>query len=284
MVAPDAGEGECTQSGGEIATTAGFSCFVCSKPAKLQCPTCRESFRGGGGGGMQLGWTKEKSVFCSQECFKKVWKEHKLAFHSNKDQYSLQKGWGYAVQRGAARVSAPPPLPFGFSWTGPLRPEKVGPMRSVPTSIPRPDWAEHGRPIHEEQSKWQRTIPVLRSDTDLAGIRKACRLARECLDMAASMVKPGVTTDEIDEAVHKMAVRNGAYPSPLNYYNFPKSCCTSVNEVVCHGIPDLRPLEEVRCADDAASATRAAGSQHTTAITGGTSPLRRALSPVSCRE
>ena len=230
---------------------AGFSCFVCGAPAKLQCPKCRETYAGapaaaGGGGGGAGGWRKAFSVFCSQECFKRVWKEHKREWHASRgsDQYSLQKGWGYAVQRGAARVPAPPPLPFGFAWTGPLRPEKVGPMRSVPTSIPRPDWAEHGRAVQEEQSKWQRTIPVLRSESDLAGIRRACRLARECLDMAAAMVRPGVTTDEIDEAVHRMAVGRGAYPSPLNYYNFPKSCCTSVNEVVCHGIPDLRPLVE----------------------------------------
>jgi len=58
------------------------------------------------------------------------------------------------------------------------------------------------------------------------------------------MVKPGVTTEEIDKAVHDFIMENDAYPSPLNYYNFPRSCCTSVNEIICHGIPDTRPLEE----------------------------------------
>lgn len=58
------------------------------------------------------------------------------------------------------------------------------------------------------------------------------------------MVKPGVTTEEIDKAVHDYIISQGAYPSPLNYYNFPRSCCTSVNEIICHGIPDTRPLEE----------------------------------------
>lgn len=58
------------------------------------------------------------------------------------------------------------------------------------------------------------------------------------------MVKPGVTTDSIDKAVHDFLIANEAYPSPLNYYHFPKSLCTSVNEVICHGIPDDRPLEE----------------------------------------
>ena len=55
--------------------------------------------------------------------------------------------------------------------------------------------------------------------------------------------QPGVTTDEIDKAVHKMIIEAGAYPSPLGYGGFPKSVCTSVNECICHGIPDSRPLE-----------------------------------------
>jgi methionyl aminopeptidase len=58
------------------------------------------------------------------------------------------------------------------------------------------------------------------------------------------MVKPGVTTEEIDKAVHEFIISQDAYPSPLNYYSFPRSCCTSVNEIICHGIPDTRPLQE----------------------------------------
>lgn len=54
----------------------------------------------------------------------------------------------------------------------------------------------------------------------------------------------GVTTEEIDRIVHEFIVANDAYPSPLNYYNFPRSCCTSINEVICHGIPDTRPLQD----------------------------------------
>lgn len=57
------------------------------------------------------------------------------------------------------------------------------------------------------------------------------------------MAQPGVTTDEIDKAVHQMTIDAGAYPSPLGYGSFPKSVCTSVNECICHGIPDSRPLE-----------------------------------------
>lgn len=68
--------------------------------------------------------------------------------------------------------------------------------------------------------------------------------ARKVLDYGHTLVKPGVTTDEIDKKVHDFIVKLNAYPSPLNYHKFPKSLCTSVNEVICHGIPDDRPLEE----------------------------------------
>jgi len=74
-------------------------------------------------------------------------------------------------------------------------------------------------------------------------MREACRIAREVLDIGGRAVAVGVTTDQIDEAVHKACIERGAYPSPLKYRLFPKSVCTSVNEVVCHGIPDSRPLE-----------------------------------------
>jgi len=78
---------------------------------------------------------------------------------------------------------------------------------------------------------------------ELEDMRVACRLGREVLDEAAAVVGPGVTTDEIDRVVHEASVDRECYPSPLNYYQFPKSCCTSVNEVICHGIPDMRPLQ-----------------------------------------
>lgn len=73
-------------------------------------------------------------------------------------------------------------------------------------------------------------------------MRASGRLAAQVLEYAGTLVRPGITTDEIDKAVHKMIIDAGAYPSPLNYGKFPKSVCTSVNECVCHGIPDMRPL------------------------------------------
>ena len=69
----------------------------------------------------------------------------------------------------------------------------------------------------------------------IAGIREACRIGREVLDLAGRAVRVGVTCDELDRIVHEATVERGAYPSPLNYYKFPKSVCTSVNEVICHG-------------------------------------------------
>lgn len=69
-------------------------------------------------------------------------------------------------------------------------------------------------------------------------------MGREILDLAASYVKPGITTDEIDAVVHEATISRGAYPSPLNYRQFPKSVCTSINETICHGIPDKRKLKE----------------------------------------
>ena len=70
------------------------------------------------------------------------------------------------------------------------------------------------------------------------------QLGREVLDEAAKVIGVGVTTDEVDRIVHEACIERECYPSPLNYYRFPKSCCTSVNEVICHGIPDLRPLKD----------------------------------------
>uniref|UniRef100_A0A672S8N8 Methionine aminopeptidase n=1 Tax=Sinocyclocheilus grahami TaxID=75366 RepID=A0A672S8N8_SINGR len=95
----------------------------------------------------------------------------------------------------------------------------------------------------EQTMKGTSQIKILNAE-EIEGMRVVCKLAREVLDIAAMMVKPGVTTEEIDHAVHLACTARNCYPSPLNYYNFPKSCCTSVNEIICHGIPDRRPLQE----------------------------------------
>ena len=83
----------------------------------------------------------------------------------------------------------------------------------------------------------------IKSDREIALIRDACRLAAEILERSAELAKPGVTTDEINTFVHEATIKAGAYPSPLNYHGFPKSVCTSVNNVVCHGIPSDQVLK-----------------------------------------
>jgi methionyl aminopeptidase len=75
-------------------------------------------------------------------------------------------------------------------------------------------------------------------------MRKACQLTARCLDELAAIVKPGVSTDAIDRFVFEFGLDNGAYPATLNYRGYTKSSCTSINHVVCHGIPDAKPLRE----------------------------------------
>ena len=87
-----------------------------------------------------------------------------------------------------------------------------------------------------------RRITIHRPE-DFAGMRAAGRLAAETLDMIAGHIRPGVTTGALDRLCHDFIVAAGAVPAPLNYRGFPKSICTSINHVVCHGIPSDRKLE-----------------------------------------
>ncbi len=111
-------------------------------------------------------------------------------------------------------------------------------MRLVPGHIGRPDYALTGRP--------QATAPAdLRKDgAVIERMRTAGTAARRVLAAVAAEVAPGVTTDHLDEVCHEACIAEGGYPSPLNYNGFPKSLCTSINEVICHGIPDDRPLRD----------------------------------------
>ena len=117
----------------------------------------------------------------------------------------------------------------------PLTPKKT--VTGRPDIIP-PPYATTGIPPNHDD-----TILIFSEDEYLANMRHAAKLARKVLDHACSVAKPGVTTDEVDNAVHEALLEAGAYPSPLNYVGFPKSLCSSVNEVICHGIPDTRPME-----------------------------------------
>lgn len=185
----------------------------CSNSAtKLKCPTCIKK-------------ALPDAFFCSQECFKKNWPIHSLL---------------HVVEAKPAMEM--PEVFRGYQFTGPLRPGKVSPFRSIKPGMDVPDYAVNGIPVSERVSKNASTIHV-HTPEEIAAARLACRLSREVLEIGAALVKPGVTGEEIDIAVHNACMERNAYPSPLNYNYFPKSCCVSVNEVICHGIPDSRPLE-----------------------------------------
>jgi methionyl aminopeptidase len=77
----------------------------------------------------------------------------------------------------------------------------------------------------------------IKSAKEIEAMRVACRKAAETLVLVGEKLRPGMTTKEIDEIVHEDTLRRGGYPAPLNYHGFPKSVCTSINDVVCHGIP-----------------------------------------------
>jgi methionyl aminopeptidase len=120
---------------------------------------------------------------------------------------------------------------------GRILPHEQSPMRTVPASIGRPPYAETGLP-----PRWNE--PAVKSPEMIERMRRAGALGAEVLARAGELVAPGVTTDEIDVFVHDFTIERGAYPSPLNYNGYPKSVCTSVNEVICHGIPDARALQD----------------------------------------
>ncbi|KAL9848658.1 methionine aminopeptidase 1D, mitochondrial isoform 2-T2 [Geothlypis trichas] len=117
-------------------------------------------------------------------------------------------------------------------------PAMVSPARQVPKHIKKPDYVTTG-----VVPDWGDDIEIKNED-QIQGLRQACQLARHVLLLAGKGLKVGMTTEEIDSIVHHEIIRQNAYPSPLGYGGFPKSVCTSVNNVVCHGIPDSRPLQD----------------------------------------
>ncbi|MGX1575148.1 type I methionyl aminopeptidase [Cellulosimicrobium funkei] len=130
--------------------------------------------------------------------------------------------------------AAAPPRP---GHRGPLTPGVVGPQRQVPTTIERPEYVGRPGPRPFEGSEVNDPATVER-------IRTASRVAAQALVEVGRHVAPGVTTDELDRVGHEFLLDHGAYPSTLGYRGFPKSLCTSLNEVVCHGIPDSTELVE----------------------------------------
>ncbi|WNB84499.1 type I methionyl aminopeptidase [Cellulomonas sp. ATA003] len=119
----------------------------------------------------------------------------------------------------------------------PVTPGTVGPRRPVPASIPRPEYVDRPAPTPSGASDVKTPETVER-------IRVAARIAAQALAEVGRAVRPGVTTDELDRVGHEFLLDHGAYPSTLGYRGFPKSLCTSVNEVICHGIPDSTVLRD----------------------------------------
>jgi methionyl aminopeptidase len=110
-------------------------------------------------------------------------------------------------------------------------------LRDVPLSIPRPEYVGKDAPARY-------TGPEAKDADTVARMRVAGRLAAQARDLVGSHVEPGVTTDELDRIGHEFLCDHGAYPSTLGYRGFPKSLCSSVNEVVCHGIPGNQVVED----------------------------------------
>ena len=120
---------------------------------------------------------------------------------------------------------------------GTLIPGTVTSRLPVPSSIPRPEYVGRRGPERV-------TAPEVKDEETIERIRAASRLAARALQEVGRAVAPGVTTDDLDRIGHDFLVAHGAYPSTLDYQGYPKSLCTSLNEVICHGIPDDTVLAE----------------------------------------
>ncbi|MDP3208050.1 MAG: M24 family metallopeptidase, partial [Rhodoglobus sp.] len=114
---------------------------------------------------------------------------------------------------------------------GHLIPGQISPKRPVPTRIARPEYVDRSQPAPYAGTN-------IYTPSEVERIRRAGSVAAQAVEAVGAAVGPGVTTEELDAVAHEFLVANDAYPSTLGYRGFPKSSCTSVNEVVCHGIPD----------------------------------------------
>ncbi|HSJ18981.1 MAG TPA: type I methionyl aminopeptidase [Nocardioidaceae bacterium] len=118
-----------------------------------------------------------------------------------------------------------------------IAPATISPRRPVPTHIPRPEYVDKDAPTPFKGSE-------VKDEETIEKMRVAGRLAAQALQLVGKHVEPGVTSDELDRIGHEFLCDNNAYPSTLGYRSFPKSLCTSINEVICHGIPDSRPIAD----------------------------------------
>lgn len=144
---------------------------------------------------------------------------------------------GSATSHNLPVDSAPRGESGSIAPVGRLAPGTIYPELKVPHSIPRPEYVGKTEPNEGNASD-------IYSDEDVEKIRAAGTIAADAMQETAKYIKPGVTTAELDRVAHDYMVSQGAYPSCLGYRGFPKSICTSLNEVICHGIPDSTVLED----------------------------------------
>jgi methionyl aminopeptidase len=121
--------------------------------------------------------------------------------------------------------------------SGSLTPGVVSRALSVPSNIVKPEYVGKKAP-----AEW--TGGHVKTAEQIEKIREAGKLAAQAIELAGSSIKVGMSTNELDVIVHDFLISNGAYPSTLGYRGFPKSCCTSVNEIICHGIPDDLEIQD----------------------------------------
>ncbi len=121
--------------------------------------------------------------------------------------------------------------------TGHLLPGQISPLRSVPAGIKRPEYVGKTAPAKYRGS-------YVQTPEAIEKIRAAGKIAAQATLAVGAAIKPGVTTDELDQIGHEFVISAGAYPSTLGYRGYPKSLCSSINEVICHGIPDNTVLLE----------------------------------------
>jgi len=132
--------------------------------------------------------------------------------------------------------------PMGVPLVGraPIRKGNVSPAQPVPDHIVAPPYVAEPELVRG----WWNSKTEIKSPEQIEAMREAGRLAHAALDLAEELIVPGRTTEEMDRELHRFMVEGGAYPSDLEYKGFPKSSMISINEVICHGIPDDRPLQD----------------------------------------
>mmetsp|Transcript_23616 Transcript_23616/g.50543 ORF Transcript_23616/g.50543 Transcript_23616/m.50543 type:complete len:412 (-) Transcript_23616:118-1353(-) len=230
-------------------TSGGCTTPGCTNPVTkpLACPKC-----------MQLGI---RNVFCGQKCFKENYAQHKQ-IHAILQQMGAGGG-GVGGHRKTppdgivCPVDSPellklslPTWAKAYNFSGDLRPALMSPRRPITNNrVCKPDYAAHPGGVSDSEQRDRASNNNIRvyGPDELEGecnLRYATKMGREVLDEGGKALRVGVTTDEIDRVIHEACMERDCYPSPLNYYNFPKSVCTSVNEVICHGIPDYREVQD----------------------------------------